>query len=221
MQRRSVPWALSVALYTVLTVALTWPLVLSPGHSVPNDLGDPLLNTYLVAWNARTMPLTERWWSLPFFYPQPGVTAFSEHLLGLSIVTTPIIKLTGNPLLAYNVAFLLSFVLCAVSAHLLAFVLTRRHDVSILAGLAFAFSPYRMDQFAHVQVLSAYWIPLTLAGLHLYFQDRRPRWLALFAVSWLMQALTCGYYLFYLSVLIVPQLLMVFGLVVWWRRKSR
>ena len=32
-----------------------------------------------------------------------------------------------------------------------------------------------------------------------------------------MQALQ----IFYLSVLIVPQLLIVFGIVVWWRRKSR
>ncbi len=59
-----------------------------------------------------------------------------------------------------------------------------------------------MSQIAHVQVLSAYWMPLALAGLHLYFRDRHFRWLLLFAASWLMQALACGYYLFYLSVLV-------------------
>ena len=147
------------------------------------------------------LPLTARWWNLPQFYPQPGVTAYSEHLLGLSPMTTPIVKLTGNPLLAYNAAFLLSFVLCGLSAHLLAYVLTRRHDIGVLAGLAFAFAPYRMSQIAHLQVLSAYWMPLALTALHLYFADRRPRWLMLFGVSWLMQALACGYYLFYLSTL--------------------
>ena len=45
-------------------------------------------------------------------------------------------------------------------------------------------------------------MPLALTALHLYFADRRPRWLILFGVSWLMQALACGYYLFYLSTLI-------------------
>jgi hypothetical protein len=200
--RRSVPFGLAAVLYAALTTALTWPLVLSPARSVPNDLGDPLLNTYLLSWNARTMPLTERWWSLPQFYPQRGVTAYSEHLLGLSPIASPIIWLTDNPLLAYNAAFFLSFVLCGMSAHLLAYVLTRRHDVAVLAGLAFAFAPYRMSQIAHLQVLSAYWMPLSLAGLHLYFADRRARWLLLFAGAWLMQALACGYYLFYLSSLI-------------------
>ena len=202
MLRRSVPFGLATVLYVALTAALTWPLVLSPGRTVPNDLGDPLLNTFLIAWNARTIPLTDRWWNLPQFYPLEGITAYSEHLLGLSPLTTPIILLTGNPLLAYNAALFLSFVFCGLSGHLLAYVVTRRHDVSLLAGLAFAFAPYRMSQIAHVQVLSAYWIPLALAGLHLYFRDRRGPWLALFGLAWLMQALTCGYYLFYLSALI-------------------
>ena len=207
MRRRSVAFGLAAALYAALTIALTWPLALSPGSSVPNDLGDPLLNTYLIAWNARNIPLTDRWWNLPQFYPLTGVTAYSEHLLGLSVLTTPIVKLTDNPLLAYNVAFLLSFVLCGLSAHLLAYVLTGRHDVSLLAGLAFAFAPYRLSQLAHIQVLSAYWMPLALTALHLYFAERRGRWLALFAVGWLMQALSCGYYLFYLSALVIVWLM--------------
>ena len=50
-------------------------------------------------------------------------------------------------------------------------------------------------------------MPLALAGLHQYFQDRRTRWLVLFAGGWFMQAMTCGYYLFYLSVLIAAWLL--------------
>jgi hypothetical protein len=214
--RRFVTFGLAAVLYAGLTTALTWPLVRSPARSVPNDLGDPLLNTFLLAWNARTLPLTERWWSVPQFYPQRGVTAYSEHLLGLAPISTPIIWLTGNPLLGYNAAFFLSFILCALSAHLLAYVLTRRHDVGVLAGLAFAFAPYRMSQLAHVQVLSSYWMPLALAGLHLYLDDRRAKWLALFGIAWLMQALACGYYLFYLSVLVALWLLwFVVGRVRW------
>jgi hypothetical protein len=203
MQRRAVGFGLAALLYCALTVALTWPLVLAPATTVPNDLGDPLLNTYLIAWNARTLPLTARWWNLPQFYPATGVTAYSEHLLGFAPLTTPIVKLTGNALLAYNTAFFLTFVLCGLSAHALAYILTRRHDLGLLAGLAFAFAPYRMSQIAHVQVLAAYWMPLSLLALHLYFADSRKRWLAVFGIAWLMQALTCGYYLFYLSTLVL------------------
>ena len=99
--------------------------------------------------------------------------AFSEHLLGLSLIATPIIATTGNVLLAYNAAFFLSFPLCAIGAHLLTYQITRRHDLALVAGLAYGFAPYRMAQFSHVQVLSSYWMPFSLLGLHLFVQQPR------------------------------------------------
>lgn len=211
-ERLTVPFA--AAFYVVLATAITWPLVLHPGTVVPNDLGDPLLNTWLMAWNARVLPLSAAWWNTPQFFPIDGTMAFSEHLLGLSVITTPVTLLSGNPLLAYNAAFFLSFVLSALSAYFLTYSISSRHDCAFVAGLAFGFAPYRMAQLAHVQVLSAYWMPLALAGLHVYFQadrlpgeGRRTRGLVLFAASWVMQALACGYYLFYLSVLVILWLL--------------
>ena len=202
MRRFFHPVIAAAVIYFLLTVALTWPLVIHPGSLVPNDLGDPLLNTWILAWNARVAPLTAAWWNGPQFYPIAGTMAFSEHLLGLSIFATPIIILTGDPLVAYNAVFFLSFVLSALAAYFLAFTISRRHDCAFLAGLAFGFAPYRMAQFAHVQVLSAYWMPVALAALHKYVEERRLRWAVLFAAAWLMQALACGYYLFYLSLLV-------------------
>lgn len=201
MRRLSSPVVVASVVYVVLTAAITWPLVLHMPTVVPNDLGDSLLNMWLMAWNARVLPVTAEWWNAPQFYPVPGATAFSEHLLGLSVITTPIIALTGSPLLAYNAAFFLSFPLCGLAAYFLVYTITRRHDAAFIAGLAYAFAPYRMAQLAHIPVLSTYWAPLVLAALHRYFDDRHARWLVLFAVSWVMQALACGYYLFYLSVL--------------------
>ena len=206
--RRPLPaFGLAAGLYLLLTIALTWPLVLHMGSHVPNDLGDSLLNTFILSWNARVVPFTAEWWNLPQFHPIPGVMAFSEHLLGLSVLTTPVILATGNPLLGYNVAFFVSFPLCALFAHLLCYELTRRHDASLIAGIAYGFGPYRMSQFSHVQVLSAYWIPLALLALHLFLRRGEWRWAALFAVSWYLQALANGYYLFYLSVLVALWLL--------------
>jgi len=202
MRRFAQPAVLASLVYLLLTIALTWPLVVRPGSLVPNDLGDPLLNTWILDWDARSVPLTAAWWNSPQFYPVDGTMAFSEHLLGLSIFSTPIIWITGDALVAYNVVFFLSFILSALAAYFLAFTISRRHDCAFFAGLAFGFAPYRMAQFAHVQVLSAYWMPVALAALHRYFDNRRARWLVVFAASWLLQALACGYYLFYLSVLV-------------------
>jgi hypothetical protein len=200
--RRFRPSVLAGALYLLVSAAMTWPLVLNLGTLVANDLGDPLLNMWIFSWNARTLPLTEQWWNMPMFFPAYGVTAFSEHLLGLSPITTPLLLATNNPVLTYNVTLFLSFPLAALAGHALGWSLTKRHDAALITGLAFAFAPYRAAQLAHVQVLSSYWMPLAMVGLIRYFEDRRVRWLLLFGVSWLMQALTCGYYCFYLSVLV-------------------
>ena len=200
--RRLIPWLLAAALYLVLSCAVTWPLVLHLGTHVANDLGDPLLNMWILAWNARQLPLTEQWWNQPQFYPVEGVTAFSEHLLGLWPLTAPVMRATNNPVLAYNAAFLVSYPLAALAGHALGWTLTRRHDAALLAGLAFGFAPYRAAQLAHIQVLSSYWMPLTLVGLIQYLRVRRIGWLMLFAAAWLMASLTCGYYFFYLSVLV-------------------
>ena len=195
---------LSIAgLLAALTCAYTWPLVLHPRSTIPHDLGDPLLVTWLLWWSTHVMPLTTAWWNAPAFYPAPGVFAFSENLLGLAPVTWPIIAVTGAPVLAYNVAFALSYVFCGLGAYFLGFVLTRRRDAAFVAAIAFAFAPYRLSHTHHLQLLSAYWMPVAIGALHLYLADPKKRWAALFALAWLMQALACGYYFFFLSLLVV------------------
>ena len=69
------------------------------------------------------------------FHPSPHVLSYSEHLFGLSLLSTPVYWLTGSPVIAYNVAFLLTFPLSGLAAYLLMFELTGRRDASWLAGL--------------------------------------------------------------------------------------
>ena len=54
----------------------------------------------------------------------------------------------------------------------------------------------------HIQVLASYWTPICLAALHRYGRTANRAWAIVAAVAWLMQALSCGYYLFFLSVLL-------------------
>ena len=199
--RRSV--ALAAAALAALTCAYTWPLAAHAGSVVPHDKGDPLLVTWILWWGAHTVPLTAAWWNAPAFYPSTGVLAFSENLLGLAPITAPIIAVTHAPLVAYNTAFLLSYLLSGLGAYLLAFVLTRRHDAAFVAAAAFAFAPYRLSHTQHLQLLSSYWMPVAIAALHLYITAPRWRWAALFAASWLLQALACGYYFFFLTIFVL------------------
>src|SRR5205814_2630906 len=138
----------------------------------------------------------------PMFVPATGVFAFSEHLLGLTPIATPLALLTGQPLVGHNVAFIATYALGALGAHFLAYTLTRRHDVSAVAAIAFAFAPYRLPQAPHIQVLASFWTPVCLAALHRYQDTRRARWVALAAASWVLQALCCGYFAMFLTVLV-------------------
>lgn len=202
-RRSAVPWLVAIGGYAALTLIFTWPLAAHLSALLPHDLGDPILNTWILWWNAHTVPLTARWWNAPMFWPLQGTLGLSEHLLGLSLVATPIQWLGADPVTAYNIVFLLSFPLCALAAHALAFELTGRHDAAAVAALVFGFNPYRTAQIAHVQMMWAFWMPLALLALHRYARGGRWPWLALFGAMWLGQALSNGYYLIFFPVLLV------------------
>ena len=194
--------ALAFLIYCCITIAMTYPLILQMGSVLPNDAGDPALNTWILWWNTQAMPLSTRWWDAPAFFPAPGVLSFSENLLGLSLVSTPLYWLGAGPQTAYNVVFLLTFPLSALGAYLLGYELTKRHDAAFIAGLLFGFSPYRISHLPQIQTLASFPMPFALLGLHRYLRDPRPRWLALFAAGWFLQGICNGYYLLFFSVFV-------------------
>jgi hypothetical protein len=194
--------ALSFFVYCVITVALTYPLILQMGTVLPNDAGDPALNTWILWWNTQTVPFTSAWWNAPAFFPAPGVLSFSENLLGLALISTPLHWIGVGPQAAYNVVFFLTFPLSALGAYLLGYELTKRHDAAFIAGMLFGFAPYRIAHLPQIQSLASFPMPFALFGLHRYLRDPKPKWLALFAAGWCLQGLCNGYYLLFFSVFI-------------------
>ena len=201
-RRRAAPWLLAALFYAACAIVQTWPLVTHVSNVIPSDPGDPVLNTWIVWWNAHAVPFTAEWWNAPAFWPSTGALAFSEGLLGLSPITTPIQWLGGSAVTAYNVAFLLTFPLSALAAHALVLRLTGRHDAGVIAGLVYGFNPFRTAHFPQIQVMTSYWMPLALLALHEYVGSRKARWLWLFGIAWLMQALSAGYYLLFFPILL-------------------
>ncbi len=195
------------AVYAALALVATRPLIARLGRAVPYDRSDPLLNTWLLWWNAHALPFSAHWWNGPFFHPVPGVLSFSESLVGLAPLTTPLQWLGASPLAAYGLAFILSFALSGLCAHLLGRALGLGTGPSFVAGLAFAFAPYRAGHLAHLQILSAYFIPLVFLGAHRFAQGGKARWLVLFAFAWWLQGLTNGYFLVFVSVMLAGWLL--------------
>jgi hypothetical protein len=178
---------------------LSWPIRHTPG--------DPILNAWILWWNTQALPLTEAWWNAPIFYPMPGALALSEHLAGIAVFTTPLQFAGLDPVAASNVTLILSFWLSGLFAYLLGTRLTGSSGAGLVAGIAFAFAPYRASHLSHLQVLTSQWMPLALLGMHRYLDEGRRRWLVVFAGAWVLQALSNGYYLLFFPVLVALWLL--------------
>ena len=115
----------------------------------------------------------------------------------------PIYAATKNPILCYNLLFLSTFALSGLGMFLLGRELTGSTAAGMVSGLAFAFAPYRIASIPHLQVLSAAWMPFVLFGLRRHFATGRLRPLAGAAAAWLVQNLSCGYYLLFFSPIVI------------------
>jgi hypothetical protein len=189
-----------IGLFTALTVGMTYPFVLHLHDGLPGDLGDPLLNAWILAWDADRLAEGLRGlWQAPIFYPFPDTLSYSEHLLGIAVLVAPVQWLFGNFVLTYNTAFLFSYVLAGSGMYLLVRSLTANRWAGVLAGIAFAFCPYRVAQIYHLQVLMSGWMPIGLWALHRYHVSGSRRALAGFTGAFIMQGLSNGYYLYFFS----------------------
>jgi hypothetical protein len=203
-----------LAIYSALSILLTWPLVLGIASDVPGDLGDSLLNMWILGWGAEHLPqlLTGQigwsaFWNANIFHPDPLALALSEHLVGLSLQILPVYWLTGNIILSYNLLFIATFALSAFGVFLLVRDLTGDTRAAFIAGLVYGFLPYRIASVPHLQVLSSQWMPFALWGLNRFVAPiPDPKSLitgagalAIGTGALILQNLSCGYYLLYFA----------------------
>ena len=193
---------LAAICYVLITALLFHNLLPVLTTHLFGDLGDPLLNTSILAWNAKHLPLTTDWWNFPAFAPLSGVTAFTEHLLGAYPLTSPIVWISGNPVLAYNALQLLTLPLNGLAAFALVRELTGSSLGAFIGGLAFAFAPFTGEHASHIQMLMAFGMPLALYGLHRYVKNGAMRDLVWFAVGWLSVTMSNAYMLVFFPILI-------------------
>ncbi len=201
----------ATALYAILAVATTWPLVLHLTRSLPIDQGDSLLNCWILSWNADHLlawfwgnaTAFQDYWSPPIFHPAPLALAYSEHLFAESLQIAPIYGLTHNVFLCYNLLVLSTYVLSALGMYLLARELTGDARAAWVAGACYGFALVRLPQLTHLQVLSSQWMPFALFGLRRYFTTLRADPLGWAAVALVLQNLSCGYYLVFFAPVVV------------------
>ena len=203
MRRRSVlvEAAAATAGGLLLTVVVFWSVVRHLRSAVPNDLGDPLLQTWQLAWGAHgllTKPLHV--FEANAFSPLSRSLAFSDSLLGYAPFG---LFGSGVPaaILRYNMVFLLAHALAFAGMYVLVRQLGTGRAAAIVAGTAFAFSPFRLAHAGHLNILSSAGIPLALAmlarghGVRLRRGERSPARPGWALAGWLTAAwqLTLGF----------------------------
>ena len=196
-----------VGAYVVLAVVMTWPLAAHLNRFIAWDLGDPAFICWVMMWTGgQVLKLLHGdvnalhdYWNGNIFSPERLTIAYSEHFTPQMLQALPIFAATGNMVLCYNLLFLSTIVLAGWGMYLLVRELTGRPLAAFVAGLAFAFAPYRISEGSHLQVLSSQWMPLALYGFRRYFVTGRTRPLVGASTALTIQNLSCGYYLLFFA----------------------
>jgi len=199
--------ALTLALFAVLTAVMTWPQVLRMSDGV-HDPGDPLMVTWVLGWVAHQLPRAPaHLFDANIFYPERNTLAYSETLLVPGLFAAPLHWLGVAPILIYNLVLLSGFAVSGVGVALLVRRLTGNDGAAILSGIIFAFPPYRIDHYAHLQLQQTQFIPLALWAFHRLLDTGRLRDGVLLGLCAACQMLSCVYY----GVFLIPYMAVVCG----------
>ena len=191
---------------TLVAVLITWPLAAQLTHSLPGDYGDPVFVTWVMAWVNGSLVggSWEGFWTANIFFPERNTLAFSEHFIAQSVMVAPVYWVTGNPILSYNIAFLLTFVLTGLGTYLLTRTLTGSDAAGYVAAFIAAFNQYRLVfEVAHLHTLSIQWFPFALYALHRYLATDRWRYLIAAAAALVLLNLSSIYYMAYCAPFVV------------------
>jgi hypothetical protein len=174
-----------------LTVMMTWPWVRSLRDYAP-DAGDSYLNTWILWWDYhQTFQHPLHLFDANILYPYQHTLAFSEHNYGIALCFFLFFAAGLRPLTVHGIAVLTGFAFSGYGAFRLTNTLSGSRGAAWVAGVAFAFVPFRFHHLPHVTYLFSGWMPLLLEALVLYTRRpdaKRAAWLGL---AFLMNGLTC------------------------------
>lgn len=190
---------LALAGYGLLTLFLLHPHELKLGDHLPQDLGDQLQTCWMTLWQIdRFESGFDSYFTTNAFHPYRGNLAFTDYQPLIAVLLWPLYRGTGNIVLAYNLLYILAFILSGWACYLLARRWFGDETGAFLAGIVFAYCGYRFDHLAHLQLLWCPWIPLALLTATEWLQSGRYRYVLCLMLLIVLQAATSVYYFFYL-----------------------
>jgi hypothetical protein len=178
--------------YAALTVLLTWPLA---ANLTIMDPGDSAFFAWEIGYELHALKTDPA--RLPhgnIFHPLRYTLGMDEPVLGTTLLVLPVSWFTDDAVLLHNLARLLTFVLSGLTAFWLARELGVGEGAALLAGAAFAFSPIRTDQIAHLSTLGTQWLPLVVLFAVRFSRTGRMAHALLSALFFVLAFSACGYH---------------------------
>jgi hypothetical protein len=172
---------------------MTWPLAIDLAHQVP-DPGIPYFVAWILHWDWFAIHSHRSLFEANIFYPSHLSLLFSENLLGVAVLGFPLFAAGAEPIFVENVLLLAGIFLMGFSAWLLAYEITHDRSASLLAGVVYAFAPYRSATLQFFQLQWAGFLPLIFLFLRRFFATRRWRDLVFFTFLLSWNGLVCVNY---------------------------
>jgi hypothetical protein len=140
------------------------------------NLGDPLFAIWRFAWVAHQLPRDPlHLFDANIFYPERLTLALSDPSLLPSLLVAPWLWLGFSSVRVYNLFCVATFAASGLAMYAFARRLTGQPGAALVAAVAFAFYPFRFEQYSHVELLCSFWMPLALWALHRTVDDGRLR----------------------------------------------
>ena len=190
----------ALCVVTGVWAVMTWPQVTGMSTLVA-DPGDPYMKIWQLSWVAHQLlrdPL--RLYDANIFHPEVRTLAFSDAMLGPSLVAAPLLWAGVSDVLVFNLLFAAGIILSGVGMFVLVRRLTADWRPAMVAALAYACLPYRFVHYSHLELQFTWGIPLALCLAHRVFDAGRLRDGLLLGLVVGLQAACSLYYTAYLGV---------------------
>lgn len=200
------PWLRRVtvtALFTALTAMMTWPqAIVIATHAPPHQ--DVFFNLWRLRWIHHALTTSpSRLFDGNVFHPERHVLALSDAILVEGLFALPLFLMGLPPVLVHNLTLLGAIVASGVGMFVLARHLSGSDAAAVVAGVIFAFAPYRFDHYMHMELQWAVWMPWAFWALQRALETGTLRYGALTGVFIALQLLSSIYYGMFLALLIL------------------
>jgi hypothetical protein len=191
------------ALMGAVTLVMTWPQVRR--LDAVKDLGDPLFGLWRLAWVAHQIvrdPLNL--FDANLYYPSRFTLAYSDAMVLPGVLTAPFFWLGIPAVPLYSAVVLATFVLAGVAMYMLVRSLTGQPAAALVAGLAFAFYPFRFQHYYQMELLWVCWTPLVLWAVRRTLAEGRWRDGLIAGAAFAAQLASCVYFGLFLAAYLAP-----------------